>query len=415
MSDTQSKPKPYTQFRFPVNSLLVEDVQQQNIPYQEATENTTHIHDLGISMPAAIDASTKHVERKRKKLLGIVSAMCILALVVTAGVAYIYHKLIASSDVTLYRVRMQTVSEPIGAGGVVYPNQRLDISYPSVSRVTSVLVKPGDHVSLNQPVVQLDFSQINSAHLLQLNAQVQQAYQDMLSAQAYLNSVTAVGNSVVIAQAQQSYVSAQNKYKSLVAEAATPALHQGVLVSSLTGTVTKVNVYPGQVFDANKVMLTVYDESSVIVHVMVPLANLKQVHVGQSAQVTPAALSAHSYAGKVFSIIRDSDTQTDTFQIWILVKNPHGDFVTGMSTFVQLQNNVKALVLPRLAVLNPDRDSIVYVVRSQHAYIQHVQVTGYVGDTLLIGSGLSINDTVVLVGLNALQNGQAVNITSIKN
>ncbi len=364
---------------------------------------------------APVVQSPKRVAQKGRRRLVVVSVACVVALLIAGSAAYIVHKLTAAPQVTLYSASMQNVAQNIGAGGVVFPNQRLDISYPFNSRVTSVLVKPGDHVTLNQPLIQLDFSQVNSANLLQLNTQVQQAYQDMLSAQTYLNSVTVVGNPVIIAQAQQAYIAAQNRYNTLSAEAAAPALHQGVLASSLVGTITAVNVYPGQVFAANRVMLTIYDESSVIVHVMVPLTNLKQIHVGQGVQVTPAALPGHNYAGKVMSIINDSDPLTDTFQVWVLVKNLNSDFVTGMSTFVQFQNNVNALVIPRLAVLNPDRDSIVYVVRSQHAYIQHVQVVGYVGDSLLIGSGLSANDMVVLVGLDGLQNGQAVSVVTTEN
>jgi len=85
-----------------------------------------------------------------------------------------------------------------------------------------------------------------------------------------------------------------------------------------------------------------------------------------------------------------------------------------MSAFVTIQEPVHALVVPRLAVLNPDLESAVFIVRNQHAYLQHVQVLGYAGDSIIIGTGLTAGDMIVLVGLDSLRDGQEVHVTSVE-
>ena len=349
----------------------------------------------------------------RKFLAGVL--LCFLLL--TGIVGYILYEFVVKSspNVTLYRVTMQSVNEDIGGGGTGYPEQQLNISYPFTANVVSVFVQPGEKVTSKQPLMQLDLSQVNAQYITQLNAEAAQAYQNMLSEQAYLDSVLRVGNSVVIAQAEQQYAAAQANYRALQVEADASSLHQGKISSPISGTVTAVNVYQGQSIGANHVMLTIYDESKIIFHANMPLSNYGQVQINQPAQVTPSATPDQTYSGKVITIIPNANAQFSTFEVWVVVDNTTGNLLPGMSAFVHVQNTIRALVIPRLAVLNPDIDSAVFIERQQHVYLQHVQILGYQGDLLLIGSGLHVNDVIVLVGINVLHDGQSVHVTGVEN
>lgn len=328
-------------------------------------------------------------------------------LVVVCGIlVFLWIAARAVPSVTLYQVSTQNVTQYVGGGGIVFPRQQLDLSYPVAERVVSVLVKAGDHVTPNQPLLQLDPSQ--------LNAQISQAASDLAAAQAYLNTVSTSGNALAIAQAQQAYNLAKNKYNTLVAEASSSLLHNGNLISPLRGVVTTVDINPGEVFAADTPLLTIMDESTVIVHVKVPLANLGQVHTGEAAIVTPSALPDESFRGTVSSIIPQADPQTDTFEVWVNVVNTDGALLPGMSTFVRIQNPTRAMIVPRLAVLNPDSASIVFVEQNGHAYVRQVHVAGRSANLIYIDAGLSPGEVVVLVGLNTLRDGQAVHVTRIE-
>src|SRR5579884_3734304 len=273
-----------------------EKVQEPSVPenasvsQQCAEPAIQHRNTLPLSIPRnepRIPSSLLRSKRAR------VSASLLGLLILLTGAVFSLWKFAIKSalvqDVQLYQVQVQNVNQSIGGGGIIYPLQQLDVSYPETERVLSVQIKSGDQVSPNQSLLQLD--------LVQLNIQMKQAADAVAAAQDYLNSVSASGNATQIAAAQQQYDIAQSRYNALQAQAASPLLHDGNLVSPMSGTVTSVNVNPGQIIAANTALLTIMDESTVIVHAKIPLANFGQIYVGQQVKVTPSSLSSLTLPG----------------------------------------------------------------------------------------------------------------------
>jgi len=344
-------------------------------------------------------------QRKRKRITGVLlGGICLVLL----AFGYVLWNLTigATPAVTLYQVGAQNFSQDIGGGGIIFPRQQLDISYPVAERVVGVMVKPGDQISVNQPLIQLDPSL--------LNAQIQQASDNMSAAQAYLVAVSTSGNPVTIAQAQQAYNMAKNKYNALVAQASSPLLRNGNLISPMSGVVTTVNVNPGEVFAADSPMLTIMDESVVIVHVKVPLANLGQVHLGQTAQVTPSSLPGQVFQGTVTAVIPQADSQTDTFEVWVAIANSDMSLLPGMSAYVRIQSSAKAVGVPRLAVLDAGGMAAVFIASGAQVYETAVHVVGRSTDTVIVDGGVRPGDKVVLVGLDQMRNGETVRVTAVE-
>lgn len=357
-------------------------------------------------MPAIFIRS--QTARKMNKRFLLISGLACLAVLLMVGGLFAWVRIKSLPPaVTLYQVGTQSFAQDIGGGGIVYPLQEEDISYPIAERALAVLVAPGDHVTANQPLIRLD--------LAALNAQLEQASNDVDSTKAYLNAVQASRNTVAIAQAQQLYSLAVDKYNALEAEASSSTLHHGTVISPINGIVTSLYIAPGEIFAANRTMIVIMDESAVIVRAEIPLTYLAQVQVGQTATVTPSSLPGVNMQGKISAIIPQADSQTDTFEIWVQVANPQQLLLPGMSAFVHIHNAGKALALPRLAVLNPQRESIVFVVRGQRVYIQKVKVVARSVDTIYIDTGISAGDRVVLVGADVLQNGQEVRINGVES
>jgi RND family efflux transporter MFP subunit len=309
-----------------------------------------------------------------------------------------------AADVTLYEVSAQNTTQYISGGGVVFPNQQLSLSYPLPEKVLAVFVKVGDEVAPNQSLLKLDPTQ--------LNAQIKQLSDDVAAAHAYLASVSASGSSSAIALAQQQYALAKSKYSAFVAGSA--PLHNSNLISPMRGVVTMVNISPGEVFTANKPLLIIMDESVVVVHMKVPLTDLSQVHTGMQAIATPSALPDLSFKGTISTIVPQADPQTDTFEVWVSIENSSKTLLPGMSAFVRIQSQGRAFIVPRAAILSSEKETIAFVVRAQHAYVQHVHVEGEVEDKLLVDAGLARGDTIVLVGQYQLRDGQAIHVQSVE-
>jgi RND family efflux transporter MFP subunit len=306
----------------------------------------------------------------------------------------------------VYQIKSkQQVSQDIGGGGLVFPHQQFDLSYPATGRVLTLMVKAGDQVEPNQPLLKLDPSQID--------ASVNQAASAVSIAQSYLNSISGAGNQFQIAQGQQTLQMAQNRYNALISQTTSLTFRDGLLLSPLKGIVSSVNTNSGEIFTAGTVLLTVVDVSTVVVHARIPLANLSQVQVGLPALVTPSALPDVSINGVVTSIIPQADPQTDTFEADITISKPQQQILSGMSAFVRIQTPVDAYVVPRLAVLNPDHESVIFVARNNHAYLQYVQIIGRSVNALYIAGNVMPGDAIIIRPLDSLWNGQAVRITQV--
>jgi RND family efflux transporter MFP subunit len=337
--------------------------------------------------------------------LKIIAAIMAGLLIASAVVLVIWYRHLPQTCVVYQLKNKQQVNQDIGGGGLVFPHQQLDLSYPATGRVQTLMVKAGDQVEPNQPLLKLDPSQIDAA--------VNQAASAVSVAQSYLNSISATGNQIQIAQAQQNLQMAQSRYNALVSQNSSSTFRDGMLLSPLKGIVSKVNVSAGETFTPGTVLLTVVDMSSVVVHARIPLANLSQVHVGLPALVTPSALPDVSVNGVVTSILPQADPQTDTFEADITLSQPQQQILSGMSAFVRIQVPVDAYVVPRLVVLNPDRESVVFVVQNRHAHLQYVQIIGRSVNDLYITGNLMPGDDVVINPLYSLSDGQAVTVKQV--
>lgn len=364
----------------------------------------TQVPEIQSDQPDPIAKFAGFLERiptRLKIMAGLMAGLLIASTIIV--VIWYTHLPLASA---VYQItNKQQESQDIGGGGLVFPHQQFDLSYPATGRVLALMVKAGDQVQPNQPLLKLDPSQIN--------ASVNQAASAVSIAQDYLNSIEGTGNQIEIAQAQQTLQVAQNRYNALISQTSSSTFRDGVLLSPFKGIVSSVNISSGEIFAARTVLLTVVDMSSVIVHARIPLANLSQVHVGLPALVTPSALPDVSVNGVVTSILPQADPQTDTFEADITISQTQQQILSGMSAFVRIQAPIYAYVVPRMAVLNPDHGSLVFVVRNKHAYLQSVQVVGRSVNNLYIIGNLMPGDNVVIRPLDRLSNGQAVMIKQV--
>jgi multidrug efflux pump subunit AcrA (membrane-fusion protein) len=263
--------------------------------------------------------------------------------------------------VVAYRTHMQNVNLSIGSSGIVHASQVLHISFPLAEMVTNVYVKPGDRVTANQPLLQLDLSLLNAQ--------------------------------------QASYPNVQN----------------GTLVAPFSGIVAAVGVQSGELTRANAKLVTLQSDTTVIARVQVPLTSLAHVSANQDVLVTPLATPNLTVHGTVSSIIPRASTANNTFEVWVTIDNTTKQLLPGMSVLARLQAPLRTLLVPRLAVVNPDQGAIVFVIKNRHVSLRHVQTGGYVGDLIVIETGLSDGDEVALTEIDTLHDGQTVDVSKVQS
>ena len=329
----------------------------------------------------------------------------VAVLVVIASIVYGVQKgLNPTPKVELYAVTNQTLTTTVSGGGLTYPAQALKIMYPVSATVESVNVKVGQTVQSGQALIML-----NSATL---TLQLQQAFAAYQAAQNYLASLYASGASAtLIAQAQSQVATAKGRYDALNAEQNSPTYHNGAIIAPFAGIVTTVDVVAGSTVRANSALLTLQDQSSVVVRVQLPLKQRGHVQVGQTAEVDPDAIPKDSYIGFV-SVINPTLTKvgSDTFEVWITVANPNLQLLIGESIYARISVKETLPVVPQRAVVHPEANATVFIYSHGRAHARSVIVGVRGTDRVGVTSGLTPGEKVILVGKYRLSDNEPVKI-----
>jgi RND family efflux transporter MFP subunit len=314
-----------------------------------------------------------------------------------------------TARVTIYTVHSDTLTSALGGGGLTFANQSLNVSYPVSARVVNVNVQVGQSVNAGDTLLTLDNAD--------LTFQLQQAEAAWQAAESYLNTLYATpGTSpATIAYAQQLAEAAKGRYDALNAQLNSPAYSKGNILAPFAGVVTAVNVTSGSIAAPNGTLVTLQDESAIIVKAQFPLEQRGQIQVGQDAQVDPVATSGQTLPGKVIAINPQlTNNGSGTFEVWIAVQNADQQLFTGETVYARVTTQQTMLTIPELAVVNPDSDSIVFLYSQGRAHIRHVVIGARDGDRFGIVTGLQEGDQVILVGQHQLTDNQPVQVTGSK-
>ncbi|MHA3047674.1 efflux RND transporter periplasmic adaptor subunit [Riemerella anatipestifer] len=160
--------------------------------------------------------------------------------------------------------------------------------------------------------------------------------------------------------------------------------------------------------------MVISDIASVNVNAYIPESELKNLKIGQNAEVTISAVD-QTVAGKVTEVGGVADPTSRTFTIKIKVPNPHYKIRPGMIAEVKiLSSNPKAaLFVPSNALLKGENNqNYVYVAdkKSSKAFRRNVSVGEISENKVEIISGLTEGESIVVEGQNGLVNGSLISI-----
>lgn len=330
-------------------------------------------------------------------------ALGLAALVIVLLVSLVVLKLVRTTpSVTLYRASTQTLNITIGGGGLTKPVQFVNIAYPVPAQVNSVDVQVGQAVTVGTPLITLDAAG--------LNAQLGQAYQQWQVAQNFITTLQRQGATLAeVANAQEVAGVARSRYDALNAQINSPSFSHGRLLAPLAGVVTGIFITPGSLLTASSTLLTIEDQSSIIVKAQFPLDKRPYVSLGTRAVIEPVATQGQQFTGVVTSIVPAlSDAGSDTFEVWMTVPNPDHLLFTGQSVYARVSSREAMVAVPELAVINRDSDAMVFVYQGGRAHLRHVLVGARDGDRIGIINGIAPNDRVILVGQHQLSDGDQV-------
>lgn len=219
-----------------------------------------------------------------------------------------------------------SASSGVSASGEVVPAQHAELAFTLLGRVQTVNVKVGDTAKTGDTLAALDTTT--------LAAEVTRAEGSLKAAQANFDLLTRQGEVRERREAAQGQAQAAQG----ALDAAKAALAQASLLAPFDGTVTAVNVMPGDAVSPGQVVLVLADLNRLQIKTTdLSERDIVNVKIGQSAKVDVKALNK-DFNGKVIAIspMADKVGGDVVYQVTIELDSQPQGLMWGMSVDVEI-------------------------------------------------------------------------------
>jgi cobalt-zinc-cadmium efflux system membrane fusion protein len=306
------------------------------------------------------------------------------------------------------------------------PNRVSKLVLPVSGRIVNVLVKTGDSVQKNDPLLTIDSPDADAAMsaLVTSQASTGQARAGLAKAQADFNRSAdlfehnaiarkeVLSAEAALAQARaaldQALAQQEQATRRLTVLGLTPETvdHRVVLRAPLAGKVLELNAVPGEFRnDLSASVMTIADLSTVWVTSQVPESYIRFVQIGEKVEINLVAFPGEVFEGRVSRIADTLDPQTRTVKVQAEMSNPVGRFKPEMfGSIHHVESSEPMLVVPAASVLQDDQNAVVFVERAPGRFEERKVTLGKRdGDVIRVLHGLSAGDTVVTDGVMLLK------------
>ena len=341
---------------------------------------------------------------------------------------------IDSTSPMLAQIKRQTVAtkelptdEVVAPGRIeANPNRISKVLLPLGGHVNRVLVRIGDAVQKDQPLLTMQSADADAAMSAFLSAQatVTQARAGLVKAQADLDRATdlfdhnAVAKKDVLsadsalAQAKAALDQGQASQEQAERRLTVLGLKPGdfkqevVLRSPLAGKVLELTVVPGEFRnDTSASVMTIADLSTVWVTSQVPESYIRFVQMGERVEITLVAYPGEVFNGTVSRIADTVDPQTRTVKVQAELDNRSGRFRPEMfGSIHHVESTTAMTVVPAAAVVQDGPRALVFVETAPGRFEQRtVSVGKRAGDLVRVIDGVRAGDVVAVDGVMLLK------------
>ncbi|AVX30009.1 RND family efflux transporter, MFP subunit [Carboxydocella thermautotrophica] len=328
------------------------------------------------------------------------------------------------------------ISQTITIAGKVVPKQEIALVPKVGGKVSRVTVDIGQRVKAGQVVVELDASDLKAqiaateaAVRLQqsLQKQAEVNYQDALNNYNRIKYLYDQGGAsqqqldaarANLDRAQAAYSpagggssAAQIQQAQAQLQAQRVQLANFTLTSPINGVVTARNIDPGEMASPGVPVLTIVDDSTMLVEVGLMENQINYARPGQTVEVKITA-TGRTYQGVIQSISPAADPRSKSYLTRIEINNADETVKGGMVAEVTLaaQEKDKALLIPKAAIVEKLGARYVYVVTGNK--VDEVKIETGLSDAekVEVLSGIKAGQKVVIAGQNLLADGTEVQI-----
>jgi len=359
---------------------------------------------------------------KSKKLVLIV-----LTLVFVVGGIGVYknsgttNQSVQASNKTAVQVQQAKTVESTSALSLkanLEPVEKGIVGSKISGQAVRILFEDGDMVSQGQALIALDDQDLrNQLQAAEINLQKLQATLDSSQrsfdrTKALFESGAASKSTMEDAETALKLAQASVAAEQVNIQSIYNSLNNSVLRAPISGEVDEKNVSLGQYISPGTVLATVKNISSIKAVVQLKQSDLDKVKVGQKATLKLSKADTNAYEGIVKNINASADASARVFDCQIQIDNTDGKLRSGVFGYIEITNEQKKEILgiPLAALVGNEGSYSVFTIENNVARKHSVSIGEIQNDVAEVLSGIKAGDNIIVSNLNALQDGDIVEI-----
>jgi len=333
-------------------------------------------------------------------------AVIILVAIISCGKKENENSTVEKSiPVTVARAGPRDLSLQVVYTGTLEGAKQAKIFASIPEAVVELPIREGNRVQKGQAVIILDKSGVASQY-----DQAKAVYVEAKDNYKKMENLYKDG-----AISEQAFNSSRRAYE--VAEANFESARQQVeLTSPISGILTDLSANIGEFVQPGLPLATVAQTDVMRLVVYVESRNIAYIKKGQNAEifVELAGKNNSGLTGIITEVSRSADPETRLFRVEIHIDNPDGKLKPGMfaRAIITTENLKSVLTVPRESVFSVDGIYRVFAVENGIAVEKSLAVGDMTEDYVVIESGLSENEEVIILGRNLVEDGTRVSIES---
>ena len=327
----------------------------------------------------------------------------------------------APIPVKIVRAESAPVSSNLVTQAVLVENQSLPV-YPGFqAMVETVHVETGELVKQGQPLVSF-YPDLIKAKLDLAESMVEIAEEENNAAQDNFEKVQALFRKKLVGQDELSKaaLAAKQAKSSLLTnqyelQTAKSDYSQITINAPVGGVVTSVSAFANTTARTSSPLVTLSVTNPIYVEAKVAQRFYAELALGQAVVVSLDAFPEQTFSASILRIGSEVDEQSDALSVFARLDNPDLKLRPGMggvASIKLLEQGQDPVRIPAIALLGSDgRNAFVFAVdESKTARLNEVTLTGYEQGYVGIRSGLKAGQDVVVVGQQALKDGDKVEV-----
>ena len=304
-------------------------------------------------------------------------------------------------------VKTEEVSLDFVSNGNFEPVQELKFSAEKSGKITKILAKEGDYVSVGQTLA------IVRSDVVNVNAQNANAiYQNAVADYNRFENAFKTGG-VTKQQLDQAKIQMVNAKSQLTQ--ANINVGDTRIKAPISGFINKKHIEVGSIITGMPAtqLFDIVNVSKLKLKVNVNESQVAGLKVGSTTNVVASVYPDKTFSGKITFIAAKAD-ETLNFPVEIEIKNNASkDLKAGMygtATFASNQQKQSLKIVPRNAFVGSVSSNQIFVIENGTAKLKTVTAGRILGDKVEILNGLEDGEQVIVTGQINLQDGSKVEV-----